>query len=251
MSDIENMDVMLGSGEYNKIERDFDQMTGFSNMLDRDENEDGHFLRGNSSQNNEIRIMPGNRDDHSFSRDLDMLTGEINLKISQEIGSLKNASNSHIESAISSAISERIIPQMQGVVEAVLNRQFEGVPSMSRRPQNTDSGQRNVEEIDMENSNSRSLVNLIEPEVDSPYMVTGVFEPQTSVPEFLTGRTHTHPTLSRQDSTININLNTTLPDRGNPPASSQDPKNRLADALVNKISPRTNHLPSGPSTQPH
>ena len=48
-----------------------------------------------------------------------MLTSEINLRISQEIGSLVNGMNSQIESPISSAISERIIPQMQVVVEAV------------------------------------------------------------------------------------------------------------------------------------
>ena len=49
MSDIENMDVMLGTGEYNQIEKDIDQMTGFSNMLNRDENEEGLSLGGNSS----------------------------------------------------------------------------------------------------------------------------------------------------------------------------------------------------------
>ena len=32
LSDIENMDVMLGSGEYNQIETDIDQMTGFFNV---------------------------------------------------------------------------------------------------------------------------------------------------------------------------------------------------------------------------
>ena len=37
MSDIENMDVILGTGEYNQTERDIGQMTGFSNMLNRDE----------------------------------------------------------------------------------------------------------------------------------------------------------------------------------------------------------------------
>ena len=96
MSDIENMDVMLGTGEYNQIERDIDQMTGFSNMLNRYEIEEGHSLRGNSSQDNEIRNMPENRNDHVFSGDLDMLKGEINLRISQEIGSLINGMNSQV-----------------------------------------------------------------------------------------------------------------------------------------------------------
>ena len=66
MSGKENMDVMLGTGEYNQIERDIDQMTGFSNMLNRDENEEGHSLRGNSSQDYEIRNMPETRIGHSL-----------------------------------------------------------------------------------------------------------------------------------------------------------------------------------------
>ena len=35
MSDIENMDIMLGENQYNQIKRDLDQMTGFSNDFDR------------------------------------------------------------------------------------------------------------------------------------------------------------------------------------------------------------------------
>ena len=68
MSDIEIMDVMLGSGEYNQIERDIDQMIGFCNMLNRDDNEKGHSVRGNSSQEGEIRNMPENRDNPRLTR---------------------------------------------------------------------------------------------------------------------------------------------------------------------------------------
>ena len=41
---------MLGSCEYNQIERDIDQMTCFSNMLNIDDEEEGESMRGNSSQ---------------------------------------------------------------------------------------------------------------------------------------------------------------------------------------------------------
>ena len=134
-SDIKNMDVMLGSGEYNQLERDIDQMTGVSNMLKRDDIEEGHSMSGNSSQDNEIRNMPEKKNIPSLTRDLDTLSGEMNLRISQEMNSLLNGMNSQIENAISSATSERIIPQIQGVVEAILSRQLESVPPMSRRPQ--------------------------------------------------------------------------------------------------------------------
>ena len=61
---------------------------------------------------------------------------------------------------------------MMGVVESISNKQLECVSSMSRRPQNTDSDERNVKEIDMQNRNSRSRVNLTEPENEGPYRVT-------------------------------------------------------------------------------
>ena len=78
------MDVMMGSGEYNQIERDIDQMTGFSNMLKSDDNEEGHSVRSNSSQDNENRSMPKNKYNPSLTRDLDILSSEINLRISRE-----------------------------------------------------------------------------------------------------------------------------------------------------------------------
>ena len=63
-------------------------------------------------------------------------------------------------------------------------------------------------------------------------MVTGAFEPQTSVAEFLNGRTHSQPILSRQESVNNVDLDTTLPVPDNTPATAQDPINGLADVLV-------------------
>ena len=58
---------------------------------------------------------------------------------------------------------------MQGVVEAVLNRQLGGVSSLSRGPQNTNDGERHVDENNIQNRNSRSRTNLMEPEDESLY----------------------------------------------------------------------------------
>ena len=79
-------------------------------MLDRDDNGDTGSARGNSSQENEIRNMPVNRDILDFSINMETLTGEMNLRISQKLNRLINGVNSQIESAISTAISERILP---------------------------------------------------------------------------------------------------------------------------------------------
>ena len=46
-------------------------------MLNRDDNEEGYSMRGNSSQDNEIRNMPANRNNRSLTRDSDMLSGEM------------------------------------------------------------------------------------------------------------------------------------------------------------------------------
>ena len=78
-SDLENMDVMLCNGEYNPNERETDQMTGYSNMVDRDDSGEVGSVRGNSSQENEIRDMPENRENGDFSRDMETLTGDMNL----------------------------------------------------------------------------------------------------------------------------------------------------------------------------
>ena len=60
MADLENMDVKLGNREYHPIEKETDQMTGFSNMLDREDNGDIGSVRGNSSHECENRNMPEN-----------------------------------------------------------------------------------------------------------------------------------------------------------------------------------------------
>ena len=72
--------------------------------------------------------------------------------------------NSQIESPISSAISERIIPQMQSVVETLLNRQLESVQPLTRRTQTANDDERNVDDNNLQNGDSRSRPNLMEPE---------------------------------------------------------------------------------------
>ena len=73
--------------------------------------------------------------------------------------------NSQKDNAISSAISERIIPQVQGLVETIINRQLESVPLMSRRHQNMESDERNVDENNLQKRNSRPRQNLKETRV--------------------------------------------------------------------------------------
>ena len=208
-------------------------MTNFSNDFGRNQNKERTPTRETSSQENEIRNMPRDRDERTLQDNMEILTGEMNFRISQEMNSIINGMNSQIERAISSAISERIIPQMQNVVENVLARELREVPNVSSRLHvQTDEAQ-NSNRDNLRDLDPSSDLNRMETEEVSPHMVTGAFEPQTSVPEFLTGRTHSQPILSRQESVNNVDLDTTLPVPDNTPATAQDPINRLADVLVN------------------
>ena len=169
MSDLEDMDVMLGGSEYNPIEREIDQMTGFSNTLDREETRENISVRGCSSEEIEIRNMPQNRDDNNLARQIDVLTNEGNLRISREMDSLLNGVNSQIENAISMAISEIVIPQVQNVVENVLARQSERVATMSRRPHNSGNDAQICDGDNASNRDFQSHQNLSELHEESPY----------------------------------------------------------------------------------
>ena len=157
MSDIENMDILLGTDQYNQIERDLEQMTNFSNDFGRNENRENTPTRETSSQENEIRNMPSNRGERTLPDNMEILTGEMNFRISQEMNSIINGMNSQIERAISSAISERIIPQMQNVVENVLARELREVPNVS--------GRLHVQTDEAQNSNRDNLRDL-DPSLD-------------------------------------------------------------------------------------
>ena len=156
------MDVMLGCGEYNPIEREKDQMTGFSNTLDIEGTRENISVRGRSSQENEIRSVSENREDSNLTRQMDVSTNEVNLRIWREMDSLLNWVNSQIENAISMAISERVIPQVQIVIEAVLARQSERVSTVYRRPHISGNDVQNCDEDNMTNRDFQPHQNLTE-----------------------------------------------------------------------------------------
>ena len=62
------MDVMLSSCEYNQIEKDIDQRTEFSNILNSDENGESNSMRGNSSQEMKIETSLKDRTNPNLKR---------------------------------------------------------------------------------------------------------------------------------------------------------------------------------------
>ena len=117
LSDYGNMDVMLGEGKSNSIERELDSLI---NVPERQQDLQSFPNRENSSQEKEIRDIDSRNELVRESRlveSINMLSGEMNARMSREMETMMDLMHSQISEAISSAISERIIPEIQNMVE--------------------------------------------------------------------------------------------------------------------------------------
>ena len=229
LSDYDNLDVMLGNENNNPIERELaeaiDQSSahgdGDTNVYH--ENELRDYLHENAPlRQNEVR--------QSF----EAFSSEFNLRLSQEMESMMSIMHSQINRAISTAIAERVIPEIQNIANSM--------SSMGQRDTEASSSPNSQEnresapgpKIKIAKKDSRSVGDLRDTMGHGSYMVTGATDTQPQIPEFLTGRIHSIPNLERQQSTHNISLDTTLPAPApEAPEPPQDPFNRLADVLVN------------------
>ena len=229
LSDIENMDVMLGNASNNPIERELvDAIEQSSVQGDIEAN--GYLGNQYTSFPHENNLP--RQDD--IRQSLETFSNEFNLRLSQEMDSMMSMVHSQINRAISNAISERVIPEIQNIVSSMSssgNRDTEAsVSPNSQGNRECSSGFKPK----FTKGDSRSVCDSRDTTGRSHYMVTGANETQQPIPEFLTGRIHSIPNLKRQQSNHNVSLDTTLP-APDPeiPQTPQDPLNRLADVLVN------------------
>ena len=227
LSDMDNLDVMIGSE--NPLEReladviDQSSINGDIEIGSHSRNDLGNFIQGNE---------PHGRND--IRQSFETFSNEFDLRLSQEMDSMMAMVHSQINRAISTAISEKVLPEIQNIVSSMSssgNRDTEA--SMSPSSQENRENPSGLK-TKLLKKDSRSVGDLRDTTGRGPYMVTGANEAQQPIPEFLTGRIHSIPNLERQQSNHNVSLDTTLPapepEVTEPP---QDPLNRLADVLVN------------------
>ena len=114
MSDFENLDVMLGNINNNPIERELaEAIDQSSTHEDADtnayqENEYRNYLHENDLlRQNEVR--------QSF----ETFSNEFNLRLSQEMDSMMSMMHSQINRAVTTAIAERVIPEIQNIVRSM------------------------------------------------------------------------------------------------------------------------------------
>ena len=122
LSDIENLDIMLGENHFNRNERD---ESFSSNRAEMPEN-----TFGNESENNDENrysetrnVGPStsvnfdrNSTGGNASAEINRLLSELNSRLSRELDEMMSSVNTQIQRAISDANSSQILPQIQSVL---------------------------------------------------------------------------------------------------------------------------------------
>ena len=124
LSDIENLDIMLGENHFDRNERN---ESVNSNQAGRpessfgdefgDENENGFPNPGNNGPSPNT-VLGHNSIRECSSVEINRLSSELNSRISREMDEMMNSVSVQIQRAINEAISSQILPQIQNVVMA-------------------------------------------------------------------------------------------------------------------------------------
>ena len=139
LSDIENLDIMLGENHFSTRERD----GSLNSNLPRRSRDIGRNPRNiNSRENAECdrNSIAGNS-----SAEINRLSSELNSRISREMDEMMNSVNVQIQRAISEAISTQVLPQIQNVIMAGSGHGTrKGWDVSAERPESTSEVQRNL-----------------------------------------------------------------------------------------------------------
>ena len=240
LSDLENLDIMLGENHFNRNERDGSVSSNFGR---RPGSTSADELGSNGENRHSATrdIDPGNNADYgrnsiggNSSAEINKLSSELNSRLSRELDDMMCSVNSQIQRAISDAISNQVLPQIQSALSAGSGHMTQNrwdIPS--ERPEINSEGLQKTNPKDSSTSkHNHDHQNDGGINLNAYDMVTGDNESPNQVPEFLTGRilSRNHLDQSYED----INLNTTIPAQERPaPVAESDPITRLADVLTN------------------
>ena len=151
LSDIENLDIMLGGNHFGMRERDGSLNSNLprrprSSVSNESENEEGNIGRNQRNANSRANTeCDRNSIAGNSSAEINKLSNVLNSRISREMDEMMNSVNFQIQRAISEAISTQVLPQIQNVIMAgsgLGTRKGWDVPS--ERPELTSEVQRNL-----------------------------------------------------------------------------------------------------------
>ena len=110
----ENMDVMIGNGNDNPIERKLADAIEQSSVQG-DVESNTHF--GNHYASFTYDNNPTRQDD--VRQSFETFSNEFNLRLSQEMDAMMSIMHSQISRAIINAMTERVIPEIQNIVSSM------------------------------------------------------------------------------------------------------------------------------------
>ena len=257
---MENVDIMLGSysrgDEENDISENGVNLDSGSNRPHQSSNvigEDFRSLLNTSSRENSKFPFETTR----------MIKEEISNQMSRKLNEIKSSLNIQIQDAISSAITEKILPSIQNTLEmqdrvnhTIVDRGSIGLHDSSKSANFTTGDRRSsglqwnseVENAQkswenrpkkcfmQENNRLTSRQSSVDSVISEQnhHMVTGANPTPHMVPEFLTGRPmQSREPLQRHNSTDHESQET-IPQASETtaPTTPSDPINRLAEVLV-------------------
>ena len=150
LSDIENLDIMLGENHFDTREREGSLNSNFprgsrSFASNESENEDGNMSRNQRITNSRVNAeFDRNSATGNSSAEINRLSSELNSRISREMDEMMISVNVQIQRAISDAISTQELPQIQNVIMAGSGRGTrKGWDVPSERPEPISEVQRN------------------------------------------------------------------------------------------------------------
>ena len=131
MSDFDNLDVMLGNEKNNPIERE---------LADAIEQSSAHkYADTNTYHRDEYRDFTNENDalrQNDVRQSFEAFSNEFNLRLSQEMDSMMSMMHSQINRAITTAIAERVIPEIQNISNSMSSTGHRDTEaSMSRNSQ--------------------------------------------------------------------------------------------------------------------
>ena len=124
LSDIENLDIMLGENHFDTSEREGSlnsnlprRSRSFASI--ESENEDENMGRNQRTTNSGINAeLDCNSATANSSAEINRLSSELNSRISREMDEMMNSVSVQIQRAISDAKSTQVLPQIQNVIMA-------------------------------------------------------------------------------------------------------------------------------------
>ena len=124
LSEIENLDIMLGENRFDTREREGSLNSNLSRRSrsfasNESVNEDGNMSRNQRTTNSRINVeFDRNSAMGNSSAEINRLSSELNSRISRELDEVMNSVSVQIQRAISDAISTQRLPQIQNVIMA-------------------------------------------------------------------------------------------------------------------------------------